>query len=190
MSGRQVRRQPSSGQRRSQPTTRRQWGWHRLDPEWARRIVDASPVTAGDLVLDVGAGTGALTRPLLAVGARVVAIELNAGRAAVLQERFGDRITVVRADLRDLRLPRRPFRVLACPPYAAVGDLLAVLMSSDRMLSADLVLQQAAAHRLALSPPSRRHTWRYTFESGLPVPRRAFTPPPRVDSAVLWVRRR
>lgn len=190
MSGRQVQRQPSFGRTQSQPTTRRQWGWHRLDPEWARRIVDASPVTAGDLVLDVGAGTGALTRPLLAVGARVVAVELNARRAAVLQERFRDQIALVRADLRDLRLPRRPFRVLASPPYAAVSDLLAVLMSSDRMLSADLVLQRAAARRLALSPPSRRHTRRYTFELGMPVPRRAFTPPPRVDSAVLLIRRR
>ena len=42
------------------------WGWHRLEPHWAERLVAASPVGRGDVVLDVGAGLGALTAPLLA----------------------------------------------------------------------------------------------------------------------------
>ncbi|MEP6665471.1 MAG: rRNA adenine N(6)-methyltransferase family protein [Nocardioidaceae bacterium] len=187
-SGRPVRRHPSYW--RSQPRSRRQWGWHCLGPEWAQRVVDASAVGAGDLVLDVGAGTGALTAPLVAAGARVVAVELNPERAASLKERFGDAVTVVRADLRDLRLPRRPFRVVASPPYSASADLLRLLMSTDRLLSADLVLQRAVARRLMAAPPSRRHTRRYVFELGMPVPRRAFSPPPQVDSVVLRVRRR
>lgn len=190
MSGRQAGSHSPSDRNRSRTSNRRHWGWHCLDTEWGHRIVSASPVAAGDLVFDVGAGTGALTEPLLSAGAHVVAVELHPRRAAVLDERFGDRITVARADLRDLRLPWRPFRVVANPPYALSSELLAMLLSNDRLLSADLVLQRWAARRFALSPPSRRHTRRYSFEVGMTVPRRAFVPPPRVDSAVLRVRRR
>ncbi len=150
----------------------------------------ASPVRAGDLVLDIGAGTGALTDQLVRIGAHVIAVELNASRADVLAERFGDLIAVVRADVRELRLPRRHFRVVASPPYAASTGVLRLLMSTDRLLSADLVLQRAAARRVAASPPSRRYTNRYAVTVGMLVPRSAFLPPPRVDSAVLTVRHR
>jgi 23S rRNA (adenine-N6)-dimethyltransferase len=170
--------------------TRRQWGWHPLRPDWARTVVADALVRPGDLVLDLGAGTGELTRPLLEAGARVVAVELHPGRVRALRETFGRTVTVVHADLRDLRLPRQPFRVVASPPYQLTTDVVATLMGSERLLSADLVLQRSAVRRLATAPPGGRHARRYRLEVGRPVPRSAFSPPPRVDSAVLRVRRR
>jgi 23S rRNA (adenine-N6)-dimethyltransferase len=50
------------------------WGWHRLDSRTAHRLVTSARVQRGDLVLDIGAGTGALTAPLVRAGARVIAI--------------------------------------------------------------------------------------------------------------------
>ncbi|HVH23169.1 MAG TPA: rRNA adenine N-6-methyltransferase family protein, partial [Pseudonocardia sp.] len=92
--------------------SRRSWGWHRLHDEWARRVVAQSAVRAGDLVLDLGAGRGALTGPLVEAGATVLAVELNAGRARRLTDRFAAQpVRVVTADLAELRLPGRPFRV-------------------------------------------------------------------------------
>lgn len=179
--------------RRPAPRSRRDWGWHPLLSDWARRVVAASPVSAGDLVLDLGAGEGALTRPLVAAGAAVVAVELNPRRAAALRSApglaEGRDLVVVRTDLRELRLPRRPFRVVASPPYSASTDVLRLLLSTDRLLSADLVLQRSAARRLCERPPSARHARRYVLGLGMEVPRRAFAPPPRVDSMVLQVRR-
>jgi 23S rRNA (adenine-N6)-dimethyltransferase len=155
--------------------------------------VREAPLAAGDLVVDLGAGTGALTAPLCRSGARVLAVELDGARAASLRRRFvaeGGEVRVVQVDLRLLRLPRRPFRVVASPPYALTTETLRLLLSTDRLLSADLVLQRGAATRLVRDGVGGRHAGRYLLSLGLAVPRRAFSPPPRVDSVVLQVRRR
>ena len=87
----------------------------------------------GELVLDIGAGTGALTAPLVRAGARVLAVELHPGRAARLAARFADApVTVLRIDARDLRLPHRPFRVVASPPYGIRSALLRLLLHAGR----------------------------------------------------------
>lgn len=172
---------------------RRSWGWHQLDPAWAERLVDASGVGRGDLVLDIGAGLGALTRPLLARGARVIAVERHPDRADVLRRQLDGRVTVVRADASDLRLPRRPFHVVANPPYAITTDLLARLVHpGSRLVSGHLVLQRDAARRWAspAAPASRRWQQQWSARLGPVVPRRAFAPPPKVDSQVLVLQRR
>jgi 23S rRNA (adenine-N6)-dimethyltransferase len=173
--------------------SRRSWGWHQLDDAWAERVVAGAELGAGDLVLDVGAGTGALTRPLLDIGARVIAVERHPGRADALQARFGDRIVVVRADAADLRLPRRPFHVVANPPFSITTPLLdRLLHPGSRLVSAHLVLQRQVVRRWVAEGAAGRRRWARTFEvtAGRPVPRRAFRPPPKVDGQVLVVRRR
>jgi 23S rRNA (adenine-N6)-dimethyltransferase len=143
-----------------------------------------------DLVLDVGAGTGALTRPLLATGARVVAVELHHGRLDALR-RLADhepRLTVVRADATDLRLPRRPFRVVSSPPYAGSSALLDRLLApGSRLVAADLVVQRQLARRFVEGRAARSGRWlsRYEVRIVRALPRGAFRRPPRVDSVVL-----
>ena len=166
--------------------SRRDWGWHRLDDEWAARIVAAAGIRPGELVLDIGAGTGALTSHLVRAGARVVAVELHPGRAARLSQRFPD-VTVVQADARTIRLPRSTFRVVANPPYGITTDLLHLLLTGGpRLQAADLVLQRAVVRKYTGQQSPRTHR----MSAGLTLPRRAFRPPPRVDSAVLLIRRR
>jgi 23S rRNA (adenine-N6)-dimethyltransferase len=174
---------PASG--RPGPS-RRTWGWHRLDDAWAARVVAAAEVRPGELVLDIGAGTGALTGHLVRAGARVVAVELHPGRAALLRRRFPG-VTVVEADARSIPLPGSTFRVVANPPYGITADLLHLLLAAGpRLRAADLVLQRAAVRKYATRHKPRTHR----LSAGLTVPRHAFRPPPRVDSAVLLIRRR
>ena len=168
----------------------RRWGWHRLEPEWAERIVTAAGVRAGELVLDLGAGTGALTAPLAAAGVRVVAVELHPVRVADLRQRCAGhaRVRVVWADLAQWQLPSRPFRVVANPPYALTAQLLRRLTGAhSRMYAGDLVLPRWAANRVVARETQRR---RWDASIGLRLPRHALTPPPPVDSAVLRLRRR
>ena len=178
------------------PGLDRSWGWHRLADDWAARVVAEAGVRPGELVLDIGAGQGALTGPLIQAGARVIAVELHPGRAEALRRRFGAAngngrggaggVTVVQADAASLRLPRQPFRVVASPPYRITAGLLSLLLApGSRLVAADLVLQRAAVRKYAA-----RRVRGSRITEGLAVPRRAFSPPPRVDSAVLVIRRR
>lgn len=170
------------------------WGWHRLADHAARDLVAASPVQAGDLVVDIGAGDGAITAHLVAAGARVVAVELHPGRAAGLRRRFADGpVTVVRADATDLWLPRRPFRVVANPPFAATNAILRRLLApGSRLLSADLILPLHAVDRWSSGrgPAAGRWGRQVTARHGGAVDRRAFRPPPPGRTGVLQLRRR
>ena len=172
----------------------RRWGWHQLDACWADRLVADAGVRRDELVLDVGAGTGAVTAALVVAGARVVAVELHRGRASALRRQFPTReVTVVEADASDLRFPRRPFRVVANPPYAITSSLLRrLLQPGTRLVAADLVLQRQAAQPWASADAPGYRRWAKEFEVrlGLRIPRSAFHPYAGVDHAVLVVRRR
>jgi len=169
------------------------WGCHLLDPRWAERLVTLAAVRRGDLVLDVGAGLGAITAPLVDVGARVIAVEMHPRRARVLRVRFGTAVTVVQTDAADLRLPRRPYAVVGNPPFGITTALLRrLLQPGSRLTAAHLVVQEPAARRWASAAAPAYRRWGRTFAAttALRVPRRAFRPPPSVDARVLVVRRR
>jgi 23S rRNA (adenine-N6)-dimethyltransferase len=170
------------------------WGWHQLDSRWARRVVADAGVVPGDLVLDVGAGTGAITRALVEAGARVVAIELHPHRAAYLRNQFDQsEVTVVRADASGLRLPRRPFKVVSNPPFGITTSLVKRLVSPGScLIRADLLVPWYAAQRWSSEHAPGRGRWDsdLTVHLGRPPPRSAFRPPPPNEVAVLVVVRR
>jgi 23S rRNA (adenine-N6)-dimethyltransferase len=172
----------------------RRWGWHQLDSRWAATIVADAGIREGDLVMDLGAGRGAMTVPLLAAGARVLAIELHPQRAAALRATFdAGRVTVIRADVGDLRLPRRPFRVVANPPFAATMGLLRRLTApGSRLVRADLVVPVHVARRWTQleAPGAGRWSREFVVSRGRAVPRDAFSPPAPHGTTVLILRRR
>jgi 23S rRNA (adenine-N6)-dimethyltransferase len=174
-------------------TPQRHWGWHQLDSRWATRLVGDAGITRGDCVVDVGAGLGALTAPLVAAGARVIAVEAHPERAARLRERFGRAIVVVQADAGDLRLPRRPYHVVANPPFEITAALLGrLLQRGSRLISAQLVLQRPVVRRWTGPKAPGRHRWERTFvvSAGSRIPRVAFRPAPPTDAQVLVISRR
>lgn len=170
------------------------WGWHQLADPWAHRLVRSARIQPGDLVLDLGAGTGAITAVLLAAGATVVAFELHDDRVAALRERFdGESARIVRADVTDLRLPRRPFKVVANPPFAATAAILRRLVHpSSRLVRADLIVPRPIAARWAAGrgPAGGRVLRTYEVAVTARVPTQAFRPPPPSPAAVLTIVRR
>ena len=137
---------------------------------------------AGDVVVDLGAGDGALTGPLARRGCRVLAVELHARRADALRVAFaGSNVAVLELDLAAFRWPGHPFRVVANPPYAGVNALVRRLLTVPGLRSADLVVAEGAARGLVE---------RYGGGVGLgaPMPRRCFRHPPPGRARVLRIR--
>lgn len=134
----------------------------------------------GDLVVDLGAGTGALTAALVEAGARVIAFELHPGRADALRGRCDDAVTVVRADVARARLPRRPFRVVANPPWSLAEAVRATLLRSPSLIRADLVLPRWVVHRWAARYPQ--------IGIGCSLRAESFQPAARTGAAVAVLR--
>jgi len=152
----------------------------------------------GSLVLDLGAGAGALTRALADAGARVRAVELDPPAIGRLQARFRNdpRVEVVEGDATLVQLPDEPFAVVANLPFAAGTAILRRLLGDPHLLLTQLdaiVEWRLATKRTAVWPSTVLGCmWGAWHELNLVrrVPRACFAPPPSVDAAVLRATRR
>lgn len=153
-------------------------------------------LSPGELVLDLGAGTGAVTEPLRRAGARVIAVECDAASVRRLRRRFtqADLVSVVDADLLTVPLPRRPFRVVANLPFGVTSAVLRRLLGSPGLVAADVVVADGVVAAVGRArPPSvqvLRWAVRYELRPGRRVSAESFRPVPSVDAGVLVVRRR
>jgi 23S rRNA (adenine-N6)-dimethyltransferase len=164
----------------------------------AEQLVRDAGIAPGPLVLDLGAGSGILTRALVDAGAHVRAVELDPAALRQLRTRFGDdpRVKVVEGDASALRLPDEPFAVVANLPFAVGTAILRRLLGDPRvpLTQLDAIVEWGlAAKRTAVWPSTLLScTWGAWYELRLVrrVPRACFAPPPSVDAAVLRATRR
>jgi len=105
-------------------------------------IVSDAEVAAGDLVIDLGAGSGMLTRSLARAGARVVAVELDARLARDLRQ-VGGEVEVMEGDALTYTWPSQPFRVVSNLPFAHGTEILRRVLGDPAvpLRSADVIVQ-------------------------------------------------
>jgi 23S rRNA (adenine-N6)-dimethyltransferase len=163
----------------------------------AAEIVASAGVRADELVVEIGAGFGRLTAPLRAAGARVVAVEIDPGLAESLRRLHGGgRVAVVEADFLTLAPPAEPHRALGNVPFAITTPILRRLLDdpASHLRRADLIVPDTLVRKRAATRPSTllslrwQPWWKLHAERHLPAA--CFDPPPRVDAALLAVRRR
>jgi 23S rRNA (adenine-N6)-dimethyltransferase len=162
------------------------------------RLVRACGAGEGQLVLDLGAGAGAITAGLAETGARVIAVERDPRLAATLRRRFASEPTVrvVEADLRHVPLPHREFLVVASPPFSLTTMLCRRLLGDPnaKLAGAELIIGWGAARWLASARPRDAETawWaaRYHVRLAQTISAESFRPAPSVDAARLSVRPR
>jgi 23S rRNA (adenine-N6)-dimethyltransferase len=177
------------------PRSARGRGQHFLrSSKLAAELVRAAGIERDDLVLDLGAGTGALTVALARCCGRVVAVEVDPELAAVLQRRLST-VEVLAADALRVPLPREPFKVVANLPFGgATGILRRLLDPRGSLDAADVIVEWAVASKRAAVWPSTQlgAYWGAWFELSVVrrLPRSVFAPPPAVDAGVLRIVRR
>lgn len=178
-------------------------GQHFLNnPHIPRRMADAAAIQKGDTVVEVGPGTGVLTRELLKRGAHVLALEADERAIHALQDTFSDEITAQKLtifhtdvrtfDLSTLTVEDRAYKVVANIPYYLSGKLFRDFLTAATQPSCLVFLvQKEVARRIARDPKESLlslsvkafGTPRYVGT----VSRGNFSPPPQVDSAIIAI---
>jgi 16S rRNA (adenine1518-N6/adenine1519-N6)-dimethyltransferase len=172
------------------------------DAEALDAIVTAAELHPGDRVVEVGPGLGVLTRRLLAAGASVLAVELDARLAGWLRRELGQLpgFELVEADALQLDaatcFPGQAFKVVANIPYHITSPLLHAFLEGERPPELTVLLVQLEVAERVAAPPGQM-SYLSVFAQNVAaaevvarVPSAAFEPAPKVDSAVLRLRRR
>lgn len=171
---------------------------HLVDAAVLEDVVELAAVVPGRRVLEIGPGLGILTGALLARGASVTAVEVDARLADHLRRRFATpapgELHLVEADVLDVpvaELVSAPYDVVANLPYHITSPVLHRLLADgprpDRFV---LMLQREVAERIAAPPGAMSYLsvfvqYHARVRVARTVPASAFEPAPKVESAVL-----
>lgn len=179
-------------------------GQHFLNSDYVpKKMCDAAAVQRGDIVLEVGPGTGVLTKEILSRGAKVVAVEADQRAILSLEESFPEAIasgylTIHKHDARvlkpaDFNLVNQGYKVVSNIPYYLSGALFRSLLDTDcQPTTLVFLIQKEVAERIARDPKESLLSLSVKI-FGDPsyictVKRGHFTPPPKVDSAIIAVK--
>ncbi len=178
-------------------STKKSLGQHWLaDNATLDYITHAADLKDGETVLEIGPGTGNLTKKLLETNAKIVAIEKDESLARQLASQ--DNLKLITGDILNFNLTALPdgYKVVANIPYYLTSRLVRVLAEStnppSRMV---LLVQKEVAERLCAGPGqmsllSVSAQLYYDCHLGEVVPAELFEPPPKVDSQVVILNRR
>ncbi|MEY2984344.1 MAG: dimethyladenosine transferase [Cyanobacteriota bacterium] len=191
---------------------RKRFGQHWLNhPPTLQAIIQAANISPVDRLLEIGPGMGVLTRELLTRDNPLVAVELDRDLCIKLKNKLTptENFLLLEGDILKLNLPElltpypqfRPInKVVANIPYNITGPILALLLGSinqprsPKFDNIVLLVQKEIAERLTAQPGSKaygalsvRMQYLARIDWIVEVSRRAFTPPPQVDSAVVRI---
>jgi 16S rRNA (adenine1518-N6/adenine1519-N6)-dimethyltransferase len=171
------------------------------DPDVLSAILAEAAPGPGGAILEIGPGLGLLTGGLLGSGAAVTAVELDAGLAVFLRERFAaelatGQLRLIEGDALDqdlVRLVEPPYDVVANLPYHITSPILhALLGEAPRPRRLVLMVQREVAERIAAPPGKMSYLsvfvqYHARVRVAFRVPPEAFEPEPAVESAVIVV---
>lgn len=181
---------------------KRRLGQHYLfEPQILERIVSSADLEKEDLVVEIGPGKGRMTEMIAGRAGRVIAIEYDQYLCEELKKKlsFFKNIELCCQDV--LKFPFQelsPFKVVANIPYYITTPIIFKLLERDvKLVAATLTVQKEVAERIIATPGGKDYgvlslMVQYYTEPAILfyISRKAFVPPPRVDSAAIHLKRR
>ncbi|MBL0121247.1 MAG: 16S rRNA (adenine(1518)-N(6)/adenine(1519)-N(6))-dimethyltransferase RsmA [Betaproteobacteria bacterium] len=179
------------------PKAKKRFGQHFLtDRHYIDRIVNAIAPKPEDVMIEIGPGPGAMTAPLIAKLHHLHAVEIDRDLAAVLRARFpADQFTLHEENVLEFdfgKLTSR-FRCVGNLPYNISTPFLFHLAGfAEQLIDATFMLQKEVVDRMVAAPDTKAYgrlsvmlQYRFQMKRLFDVPPGAFTPPPKVDSAIV-----
>lgn len=168
-----------------------------VDSEVLDQIVDAAELRGDDLVVEVGAGPGALSQRLAPECQRLMALEIDGKFIKPWKDVMGDfeSVEIINQDVLQYQPPDQAYKLVANIPYYITSPILKHFLRNQRIRRPDIIvllIQKEVAQRICDRKKPTLLSWEIRVfgepEIVCPVPPKSFYPPPKVDSAVLKVR--
>jgi 16S rRNA (adenine1518-N6/adenine1519-N6)-dimethyltransferase len=179
------------------PRPKKRFGQHFLtDRHYLRRIVEAIDPRPGQAMVEIGPGSGLMTAVLVPRLGHLHVVEIDRDLAATLRDRFPrEQLTVHEADVLEFDFRALPslLRVVGNLPYNVSSPILFRMVEiADRLADCVFMLQKEVVDRMVAEPGTADYgrlsvmlQYRFAMGMAFTVPPGAFTPPPKVDSAVV-----
>ena len=179
------------------PRARKRFGQQFLtDAHYLARIVSAIDPKPSDSIVEIGPGTGIMTTPLAAIVEKLDVVEIDRDLASALRAMFPKgNVVVHEADALDFDFGSlaAPLRVVGNLPYNVSSPILFRMADiADRIKDCVFMLQREVVDRMVADPDTAEYgrlsvmlQYRFAMAMAVKVPPGAFTPPPKVDSAVV-----
>lgn len=179
------------------PIKRLGQNWLR-DPYVVEKMVAAAELKPTDTVVEIGPGTGAITRLLAKQAGRVLAYEIDPNLVVKLREElhWAGNVEIVNKNIlsHDLELPQQTYKVVASLPYYITSPILEILLTAHPIADVIvLMVQREVAEKLIAQAPDGSYLSNFTRLFGDPeivslVSPAAFFPRPQVESAILRIK--
>jgi 16S rRNA (adenine1518-N6/adenine1519-N6)-dimethyltransferase len=181
------------------PRAKKRFGQHFLTDRYCiDRIVAAIAPQAGDVMIEIGPGPGAITAPLISKLNHLHAVEIDRDLASTLRTRFPpEKFTLHETNALDFdfAILNAPFRCVGNLPYNISTPFLFHLAGfAEQLIDGIFMLQKEVVDRMVAAPDTEDYgrlsvmlQYRFQMQRLFDVPPSAFTPPPKVDSAIVQI---
>ena len=159
-----------------------------------KKIIKASQIKLSDIILEIGPGTGILTKELAQKAKKVIAVERDKRLIPILEKTLPNNVEIIQGDIlkiKNLKL-KRGYKLIANLPYYITAPVIRMFLENNPPELMVLMVQKEVGQRICASPPKMSKIAVFTQFYGQPeiisnVSKNCFSPKPKVDSVILKI---